>query len=115
MKLTKQILKRIIKEELMKENKSRASKIFDMLFPNGQSTDSEEMYNQAVMLTAGANLLDEVVKMWEDMIKERETRGEREGYNMGHDVFDRDWFYIEIDKLNSKKEKFIDDVMKQGR
>jgi len=114
MRLTKRTLTKIIKEELMKENVRRALKIFEMLFPDGNLTESEEIYNQAVMLAAGANLLNEVVKMWEDKIRNMEKRGEKGGYYMGNNVFDQDWFRkSQIDPLVSKKEQFISDVERE--
>ena len=69
MKLAESKLKKLILE-MMSEEKSNAEKIFSMIERHIASPygDGVEFYNQAVMLTASSNLVNEVLKLYDDYI-----------------------------------------------
>lgn len=108
MKLTETKLKKLILE-MMNEKKQMAEKIF-YLIEKSMGNDDQSFYNQAVSLTVGAELVNEVLELYDDYIKREMMQPEKYlgpgGYGptdvMG-DVYkslqqSRDQFYQDVSK-----------------
>ena len=113
MKLTEAKLKNLILE-VLNENRSNAEKIFKMIRPQyGEAT--EEQYNQAVMLTAFSNTLNDVISLWDDHLEWLMQQGAEHycsspgGYYAGY----KECIDNVIREAESEKQKFINDVAKE--
>ena len=108
MKLTETKLKKLILE-MMDEKRQMAEKIF-YLIEQSMYSDDQSYYNQAVSLTVGAELVNEVLELYDDYINKEMMQPEKYlgpgGYGptdvMG-DVYKslqraRDQFYQDVSK-----------------
>ena len=108
MKLTESKLKKLI-IEMMDEKRQMAEKIFSLI-EQSMNTDDQSAYNQAVSLTVGAELVNEVLELYDDYISKEMMQPEKYlgpgGYGptdvMG-DVYKslkraRDQFYQDVSK-----------------
>lgn len=97
MKLTESKLKQLILETI-NENQKHVDKIFRML-EQAWYTGDEAMYNQAVSLTVGANLVNEVLERVDRAMYAREFYG---GPTGGGPEFD--------DYIVKRRDQFYEDV-----
>lgn len=74
MKLTESKLKKLIVEMMSK--REQAEKIFSLIKKYIYSDENVDFYNQAVSLTAGANLVNEVLEVYDEFISREMTSPE---------------------------------------
>ena len=108
MKLTESKLKKLILE-MMNDKRHMAEKIF-YLIEKSMGNDDQSFYNQAVTLAAGANLINEVLEIYDEYIRKEMMQPEKYlgpgGYgptNVMDDVYKslqqgRDQFYRDVSK-----------------
>lgn len=112
MKLTKSKLKQLILE-MMSEEKSKAEKIFSMIKRHITSPygDDVDFYNQAVMLTASSNLINEVLELYDNYIHMEMLQPEK---YMGPQGYGPEDIMRPIYKeMKQGRDKFYEDVTRE--